>query len=426
MNIQKILSAKVDKQTEKSEIIIRFRNGRKIDQRTGSNIFVNPKYFVDGDIYTENLRIITPEVEEANEAKTKLDDLVNSIRTDFITRNKEVAKGWLFDLIDRTSYPDKYVVVEEVAEPATLFEWVDNFITEIAPKRKHPKTGRLFTKNNIEQLKATAKHLHIFAHQSSKEDFNFVEINEDFYNELIRYYQALDFTANTIGKHIKVLKLIVKQSPKELRDLTDMSGFKVFSEEVDNLYLDKDELQQLKDMDFTQTPHLDRVRDWFLLLAWTGSRFSDLQKIGKTDIKDGFISFRQQKTNTKVTIPLHPVVVEILVKYDYNMPEPISNQRFNEYIKEVAERAGICGIESVTRTQGCEVVTTTHPKYELISSHTGRRSFATNMYKDGLPSLTIMSITGHKTERNFLTYIKVSQKEHAEMMAKRWAEIYNK
>lgn len=90
--------------------------------------------------------------------------------------------------------------------------------------------------------------------------------------------------------------------------------------------MNESELQKLKDTDLSKILHLDRVRDWFLLLAWTGSRFSDLGKIAKTDIKDGFIAFRQQKTNEKVVILLHPVVLGILEKYNFNLPAEISNQ----------------------------------------------------------------------------------------------------
>ena len=188
--------------------------------------------------------------------------------------------------------------------------------------------------------------------------------------------------------------------------------------------MNESELQQLKDVDFSKMPSLDRVRDWFLLLAWTGSRFSDMEKIAKTDIKGGFITFRQQKTNTKVTIPIHPVVLEILEKYDYNMPKHISNQRFNEYIKEACKYAKINSIESTTRTVGGKLVTEKFEKWQQISSHTGRRSFCTNMYKRGLPTLMIMSISGHMTESSFLKYIKVKQNEHAEMMKKAWENMY--
>ncbi|NMA73306.1 MAG: tyrosine-type recombinase/integrase [Bacteroidales bacterium] len=182
---------------------------------------------------------------------------------------------------------------------------------------------------------------------------------------------------------------------------------------------------ELKEYNFEKTPYLEHTRDWFLLLAWTGSRFSDLEKISKTDIKDNFITFRQQKTNNKVTIPLHPVVKEILDKYEYHLPDAISNQKFNDYIKEVARIVGFNGKESITITRGGKRVTENYQKWELISSHTGRRSFCTNMYKRGLPTLMIMSISGHKTEKSFLKYIKVKQEEHAEMMAKAWASMYN-
>ena len=198
----------------------------------------------------------------------------------------------------------------------------------------------------------------------------------------------------------------------------------VFKEDVDNVYLNETELQQLKDFDFSAVPHLDRVRDWFLLLAWTGSRYSDLEKISKANIKNGMITYRQKKTNTAVTIPLHPVVNEILQKYNFDMPELISNQKFNDYIKKACKAAMIDNVESITRTVGGKLVTETMPKYDLVSSHTCRRSFCTNMYLRGLDTMMIRSISGHKTEKSFLKYIKVSQQQHAEMMAKKWSEIY--
>lgn len=421
--ITKSLSAKVSKETGKSEILLRFIGGRYLILRGKSNIFIKPDRWSDerGEVKTSRLD------PDTIKAQTKLSELCTSIAESFSQLSnptEEATKEWLAEVIDHYHYPEKYAPKE--VEPETLFEWIDKFITKIAPTRKDRMTGRLFARNSIQQLNATYKHLRALAALSRREDYRFSEVNIKLYDSFVEYLQDLDFTANTIGKHIKVLKLIINEAPIELRAMADISGFSVFSEDIDNIYLDKAELQQLKDADFSNAPYLDRVRDWFLLLAWTGCRFSDLTKIMRTDIKDGYITFRQQKTNEKVTIPLHPVVVEILEKYDFDMPEPISNQRFNEYIKEVGAKAGICSEESVTRTVGGRKVTTTHPKYELICSHTGRRSFATNMYKDKFPSIMIMSITGHKTERNFLTYIKVSQEEHAKMVKEEWDKMYKK
>jgi integrase len=201
----------------------------------------------------------------------------------------------------------------------------------------------------------------------------------------------------------------------------DLKKVYVLKEEVDNIYLTETELQQLKDYDFSGSPYLDRARDRFLCLAWTCSRISDIGKINK--IQDGMIRYNQQKTGNKVVIPLHPVVAEILAKYNDNLPE-ISDQKFNDYIKTACKIAGIDSPHTVNRTIGGKTVSETAPKHSFVSSHTGRRSFCTNMYLRGLDTLMIMSISGHKTEAAFLRYIKVSPDQHAERMAQKWSEIY--
>ena len=106
------------------------------------------------------------------------------------------------------------------------------------------------------------------------------------------------------------------------------------------------------------------------------------------------------------------------------MPPAISNQKFNHYLKIVCLLAGINNMESKTRTEGGVLKTTVSPKWMLVSSHTGRRSFCTNMYKRGLPTLTIMAISGHTTEKSFLRYIKVTQEEHAQLMKEQWTRFY--
>jgi len=358
--------------------------------------------------------------------------------------NKEALTSELFGVeIDKIQFPEKYIKPEDVQVPETVFSYISNFI-EKAPLRKDKKTGRTLLYNNIQQYKATEKHLITFATIERKSDYQFSEIDFEFYTRFVDYLQkpiqAKDskgkllfkedgspqlskqpFTQNSVGKHIKILKVLLSEAKN---NDADTSKFYVYTEDVDNVYLNEAELRQLKEQDFAAVPHLDRVRDWFLLLAWTGSRFSDLEKIEKANIRNGMITYRQKKTNTSVTIPLHPVVNEILKKYNFQMPEIISNQRFNEYVKEVCKVAKIDSLESFTRTVGGKLVNETMPKYELTSSHTCRRSFCTNMYLRGLDTLMIRSISGHKTEKSFLKYIKVSQQQHAEMMAKKWSEIY--
>lgn len=409
--------------TSKNEVNVRFRlsDGRNKQLFHKSEINVNPADF-DNKTQIIKARIIYGDEKRENFTKDITDRKALILKLYNAEANKDILTSqWLDDVIDKELHPEiSEAETEKEQEPETLLKYLETFVKN-APLRKDKKTGRLLSYNNIQQYKATEKHIKAFAKSINKDDFTFGEIDRSFYDLFVTYLQGLDFTQNSVGKHIRILKLMLNESKN--REM-DTDSFYVFTEDVDTVYLNEAELQKLKDFDLSKIPHLDRVRDWFLLLAWTGCRFSDLEKISKSDIKDDFITFRQQKTNTKVTIPLHPVVLEILKKYKYQMPEQITNQRFNEYIKDAAELAKIDSNEQITITRGGILKTETMPKHKLISSHTGRRSFCTNMYKRELPTLMIMSVSGHKTEKSFLKYIKVSQEEHAAMMAKKWKEMY--
>jgi len=425
------LSTKVDT-TGKQELKMRFAHG-KIDQRAKTGIFVQPEYWNSKDQVTviPNFRLETKEKKELKQYLTtqseRLTTLISTIQAIFNNLDKTtIAADWLVTTIDKYNFPEKYIPKVEIPETFTLFQFTDKFIKE-APNRKDKNTGRLLTPKNIQQYKACEKHLKEFAKSMKRKDFEFVNINQAFYDNFVAFLQEKQFTQNSVGKQIKVIKTMLNEATQQgLNTNTYYSNFHVFTEDIDTIYLNEDELQQLKDTDLSKIAHLDRVRDWFLLLAWTGCRFSDLEKITKSDIKDETITFRQQKTNTKVVIPLHPIVIEVLEKYDYSLPEAITNQKFNEYIKTACQIAEIKSKETTTRTVGGKLVTEQFEKWEHVSTHTGRRSFCTNMYKRGLPTLTIMKISGHKTEKSFLKYIKVTEQEHAEIMAKAWKEMYKR
>ena len=434
------------KKTDSVNIRFRLRDGRNVQLFHTSEILVNP------DVWDSSEQSVKKRVVFKEDERLRINKAVNDRKALILQiYSKEIDKEpltseWLETAIDKALYPEKYKTHISID---TLFKFTKQFI-EDAPTRKDKNTGRLLTYNNIQQYKATEKHLQAFATSIGKKDFKFEEIVQSFYDRFVSYLQSeiqdIDekgklkfdkennpvlakgsFTLNSVGKHIRILKLMLNEATIQgYNTSTYYNSFHVFTEDTDTIYLNEEELQQIEDVDFSKSPYLDRVRDWFLLLAWTGCRFSDLEKVSKSDIKDEFITFRQQKTKTKVTIPLHPVVLKVLEKYNFSMPDPISNQRFNEYIKEVAKIAEINTPETITRTIGGKLKTEKFQKWELVSSHTGRRSFCTNMYKLGVQTLTIMSISGHKTEKSFLKYIKIQQSEHAEMMKKAWEKMYSK
>ena len=164
----------------------------------------------------------------------------------------------------------------------------------------------------------------------------------------------------------------------------------------------------------------------FLVGCHTGLRFSDFSILKPNQIKDGFIETTQIKTGGAVVIPVHDVVKNILAKYNGQLPQAITNQKFNKYIKDVVKLVDELKVEvDITSTKGGKSIIVRSQKCELISTHTARRSFATNQFRAGLPSLTIMSITGHKTEKAFLKYIKVTPSEHAQIMKDHWEKRKN-
>ncbi|MBA7533404.1 Tyrosine recombinase XerC [subsurface metagenome] len=197
--------------------------------------------------------------------------------------------------------------------------------------------------------------------------------------------------------------------------------FKVFQEDTDAIYLNEEELQAMYKLDLSNEPCLDHVRDLFLVGAWTGLRFSDLSNIQAKNIQGDYIHIQTRKTGQKVVIPIHWMVKAIMAKYkdrfENNLPSGINNWKMNSCLKEIARKLDELKVkESIKYTKAGKTIQMKKEKAEMVTAHTARRSFATNMYKRGVPVIAIMGVTGHRTETSFLRYIKVTPDEHAKIM----------
>ena len=199
------------------------------------------------------------------------------------------------------------------------------------------------------------------------------------------------------------------------------------SKETVDVYLNQKEIDTIFNLELNSDGMLDNARDWFIIGLWTGLRVSDFLFLTKESVVNGLISIKNKKTDIKVIIPVHPQVNSILKKRNNNFPRKISDVKFNKYIKDVCRLAEINNITNGFKMSPIKVnneiiyrkLKGKYPKYELISSHVCRRSFATNLYGK-LDTLTIMNITGHKTEKSFLSYIKITPKEHAHKLRDFW------
>lgn len=249
-------------------------------------------------------------------------------------------------------------------------------------------------------------------------------ITPDFRNDFINYlYETKhhngEYKLNSIGKFIKTIKLFMRHA-FDNNITTNNSVFrKDFTppkEEANTIYLTEDELDALYKLELP--PNQEQVRDCFLISCYTGLRYSDISQldIKHINLEKNTITKITQKTRNKVIIPIHRIVKEILEKYENKPPQPQCNQATNRMLKKLCEQAGITESISYTETVGGIHKECIIRKCDKVTTHTARRSFATNAYKRNVPTLAIMAITGHKTESSFMKYIRISKEENAQLL----------
>ncbi len=407
--LTKNISTKIDKKTGKQEIHLRLTVSRHVQLRAKTRLFIKANQWDSA----KNSPKFSSIDKDLTMIRSKLKDLEEHIIMKFSkTHLSDINSKWLNMIIDQFHFPEKYDL--NTGSNTTLLAITEQFIKDSVTRKNI--NGKFITKGSVDQYKQTQVQLKNFANHQQKVDWETAELDYSFYDRFVTYEYQQGYCDSTVGKHIKNIKAILNSQPSSIIQtcglLTDRRCIKP-SGSADEVYLDETELNLLWLYDFTEQPILEKVRDWFLCLCWTGVRFSDLTKINAEYIKNNVFQFRQQKTNTTVAVPILPVVHSILDKYNGIIPKPCSNQRFNKLLKEVCRQVGINSVETICRSVAGRITTSKHRKYELIKSHTGRRSFASNMYLRGIPSVTIMQVTGHKTETSFLRYIKITAEQHA-------------
>ncbi|WP_300433730.1 site-specific integrase [Christiangramia sp.] len=294
----------------------------------------------------------------------------------------------------------------------TLFKFIQEYIEE---SKGNKKLG------TIKVYNTTFNYLEKYA-KATQKDIDFDTINLSFYNRYIKYLTVdNNLSDNTAGKHIKTIKTFMNEATdRGLNENLDFKKrkFKTIREESDSIYLTNAELEKFEKLDLSSSPKLEKTRDLFLIGCYTGLRFSDFTQIKPENILDNNskIQIRTQKTGERVTIPLHKTVRKILAKYDNQLPKAYSNQVMNRYLKDVASLAGLKHTVQRTIKRAGKIEKEPVKKFNLVTTHTARRSFATNLFLADIPAISIMKITGHKSERSFLKYIRVTQEQNADKL----------
>jgi integrase len=223
---------------------------------------------------------------------------------------------------------------------------------------------------------------------------------------------------NTQGVNIKNLKTFMKYANNKgyTKNTEYIDAFKVQKRDPDMIALNQDELSKIEDYE-PETLSLQQTKDCFLIQVYTGLRYSDLANLRKQnfDASSMVIQITTIKTEGKLRIPIGKKLFEILERIDWELPI-ISNQKYNDNIKDLCKGAGIDTSTTIVEYRGNGRKEVTEPKWKFISSHTARRTFITLALKANKLPEKVMKISGHKSRTSFQRYVRITQEEAVEDM----------
>ena len=318
---------------------------------------------------------------------------------------------------------------EEEKKAITPLKFFRSYV-ENMQKKVDAHTGRYIADRTIVHHKTVLKRYEdFFAEKHLKDDFSVFDLK---FQEMFMdwAYTSKNYRSNTIPASFSVLKVWLNDAARQglIKDDTYKSYISK-SDEVDNIYLTEDEISRLYALDIPMLKStgvidakstIEETRDLFIIGCWTGLRQSDLNHLEKAlfdvEATEPTITVVTEKTSEKVKIPMHRYIMELYAKYEGKFPKMRDKSRFNEHLKELGRLAEINDEVIIKENRGGKVTSIKYKKYQLIKCHTARRSFATNLYLKGAPTISIMKLTGHTTEANFMKYIKVTREENAQLM----------
>lgn len=327
-------------------------------------------------------------------------------------------------IINEIEVTDKEKILDDIFLNKDIYFQIDDYI-KAKTKKVSADMPRIY--RNMKD------HLLAFERFRTK-SITFESLDIRFYEEFVEFLtydyvlarrkkQIVGLKTNTVGKTIKQFKTFLKDRiKKKIIPSFDMDDWIVLEVEVDAVYLSVTEIKTLNKFNLSKHSHLINYRNDLVLGCLTGLRFSDFSKIKQNDLREGMLFKKQQKSDHWVVIPLRKDAKQILENRSFENFKSLTNAEFNRHIKSLAKLAGITEPVTHSYKKGNKLITETKPKCDWITSHTCRRSFCTNEFLAGTPSSLIMKISGHKSEKDFFKYIRISPEEAAHKMQEIWKE----
>ena len=257
-------------------------------------------------------------------------------------------------------------------------------------------------------------------------EMRFEKFNEEYISSYQKFLEDKDHKNSTISKELAALKWFLKWAKR--KGYNKFSEFELFKPKIKNIqkkiiFLNQSELKKLREFEIPEeNKNLEKIRDIFLFQCFTGLRYSDVFNLKKANIRENYIEVTTLKTSENLIIELNKLSKNILERYKDIEGEKalpvISNQKMNDYLKELAELAGINDLVTTTYYKGNVRFEEITPKYALLGTHAGRRTFVCNALSLGIPPNVVMKWTGHSDYKSMKPYIDIADEIKATAMDK--------
>lgn len=312
----------------------------------------------------------------------------------------------------------------------SLVQYAEKYLADLKSGARSTYKGHNFTPASIKTINNMVNRLKEYQNHCGN-ILVFEKVDMDFYRDFNAFMKGKDYRINTIGKIINLFKTMLACAEEDGYPVNQAFRYKSFKCQrvmVDTIYLTREDLKAMMKVDLSKMdPCYEKARDIFMIGVWTAQRVSDYDHLSKDNItkqivrrteKDGTITEReirtitliQQKTGKRVIIPCCKELCNILDKYPAELPS-LWEQKLNKYIKTIGQMAKLTTPIHTTTTKGGNLVREVTPKYQLITSHTARRTGATLMYLSGMDVYDICKITGHSDIQTLMRYIRANELE---------------
>lgn len=346
-------------------------------------------------------------------------EVIPVVRADCKRNNRVIAKADMNAALDVILQKKQHSKAEApagdmIADFKLIIEGMRS--GKILTPGRNKKRYKATTIRNYEER--TLPKLELFF-KESKLDPSYNLVTLQVYYQFISWCHKQDLSDNSIGTYIKCWRRmgqVAMAQGRHSNTIFENEEFAILKEDTDDIYLDETKIKALTDLKLVAGYEV--ARDWFVLDCYLGLRVSDLRRVTMADFAGEYFQFVNQKTGAEVAIKINRIVKAIIKKWK-GLPPALADGKLNEYIKEVAKAAKLNKKFIYKITKGGTLVTETLEEWQMVSSHTCRRSFITNLLKSGEPHAHVMKLAGIKRYETLMKYFKQTAEEVAEESGKR-------